>query len=492
MSAAVDGGPSGAGTSQAVGENGTDPSTMRQWWWVQQFSVAGAEGRGRPPQSYTLLSPLEFNVAVERALAALQGIWSRVTWKNRSYRFLNFQAFQMAQGKEIEDCGVEDVMAYMGMKAELKNSSKVEYLSTILDVGRHLKAKYMQDVQALLELRDAYRRASIHDVPHQARPISPSEVMQFWRSPAAGQYRVVVLLAWVLASRVDDIRRIEKDRVVFLGLKEWRRGPSSETAWSIMVDFSNELKSATQAPWALGSTALLLLPEDKRSLYEELQATWPREFDVTTDAVTRALKSVSESLSAHSLKRGAVEVLAQAAAEGTVDAAAIHVLAKHKGGETLSVPTSTTRYVSVTGRGEFPPSARSSVAHMVSREDSRVAAEIARAALYGSRMVKRAVREDVGDLPVHAKKVEPMNFDLLCRDAGDERLNFLRQRLYHPRVEPARRSFFAEIRPQDVEQLVAAGLIEAAPPGVCRWGVGVLGARAGKAPGAVYSVAQGS
>ena len=178
----------------------TTPGIMRQWF-LEHLTPPTPLHHGRSPHIFPTLTLQQYRSSVQEALKLMEGLWSQATWLNRAYRLTHFENFLQAQGKTAIEAESTDVLAFVGHKTHLKNSTRAEYLSTLLTLGRHLRATFMKDAPMLAELRDACKRASLHDQIKQARPILPTEVWRAWTCAASPQHRLVILLAFLLVAR---------------------------------------------------------------------------------------------------------------------------------------------------------------------------------------------------------------------------------------------------------------------------------------------------
>jgi len=147
-----------------------------------------------------------------------------------------------------------------------------------------------------------------------------------------------ILLAWKTASRWDDVTHLQRQNVTVLS-------PSR-----IIVQWS-QTKSTRAQPFR-ASTWTEIVDDDPRRLnplLEHLQSLRPTDpvTRLSTAQLIRLLRQFpdTQDLTAHSIKRGAIDVLVRAAAEGRLDRHIVCLMAKHKD-ELFEMPATTLRYVS--------------------------------------------------------------------------------------------------------------------------------------------------
>jgi len=152
---------------------------------------------------------------------------------------------------------------------------------------------------------------------------------------------VGLYLAWKTASRWDDIRNLgsaiilDFDQARQRMIIQWGRTKTNRRlefrpdSWTVVVEEDPQLAWL----WEMMRRVLL-----RRGV--------TRLIDHTTDQVRRLMRSTPGTvhLTGHSIKRGAIQMLVEAALDGKLDPRKIPLLAKHKD-ELHQFPSSTLRYV---------------------------------------------------------------------------------------------------------------------------------------------------
>lgn len=208
-----------------------------------------------------------------------------------------------------------------------------------LGVSANAAHQYLKTASAVLAFRE---RTSLQLASKQLR--AEGALLPKHQAPAIlraqlehavlRSHRLPLLLAWKSASRWDEISKL----IV----------PTSFIVMSpteIIVDWLQETKASRTDPHR-ASRFTVLLGSDVEELYHLLSQHPPGPItSLSTSALTRLLRRAfpGENLSAHSLKAGAMDVLAAAVVAGHISISEMSRIAKHK---TPSDPSATTlRYV---------------------------------------------------------------------------------------------------------------------------------------------------
>lgn len=181
--------------------------------------------------------------------------------------------------------------------------------------------------------------------PEQARPITPAELNflgeQAWRHDPTGRLALSLWLAWKTASRWADVAALSKKH--FLEIDVTRR--------QVVVQWGDLKTNRFKRFQATGLTVIELNedepPETLRCLQDLLRPLSPETIfcPMTTSQFRHWMQSFPRTrhLSAHSIKRGAIDQLITAAAAGKLDARLIPLVAKHQD-QLHQFPSSTLRY----------------------------------------------------------------------------------------------------------------------------------------------------
>ncbi len=152
--------------------------------------------------------------------------------------------------------------------------------------------------------------------------------------PSLLPHRLALLLAWKAAARWDEVQRLRlPESFVRIAVDE------------VIIDWGQATKATRLDPFRASRFAVLVGPSVDE-IFVLLSALPPGPVtSLPTGMLTSLLRAVfpAERPSAHSLKSGALDVLAGAAARGEITLAELSLLAKHKTGAE-ACPT-TLRYV---------------------------------------------------------------------------------------------------------------------------------------------------
>lgn len=255
--------------------------------------------------------------------ATLRGLWASSTWAQRQSLWRRLAAFCAASQLPLNDRSAALFILSLGVTAQTQHG----YASTLSALFGRLGLP-----NGLLSLMAAALRAQGALIPlHQARPMQREQLEQLL--PTLGRRDAVAMaLAWKTASRWSDIQRLIGRQVLLATPEE------------IIIDFSDRTKTSRSRPFA---PQLLVVVRGRwtAAIAEVLSRLLPQEplTQLTTADVEELLRPLG--LTAHSIKRGALNLVAAAAEEGRVDPSVLPLLARHKTDSPL-VQASVIRYVS--------------------------------------------------------------------------------------------------------------------------------------------------
>jgi len=195
---------------------------------------------------------------------------------------------------------------------------------------------YGETSQLLLLYAQAHNLQGGNIPEAQAGPMSRDQMISFRRTLPERE-AVAFWLAWKTASRWADILALKKENFVAVGPLD------------LIVHWGATLKTSRATPFAPQTLACVI---DTSPFFPTalrvLRSLRPDEHLtlLSTDQLRRLLRvhPPTATLSAHSIKRGALILLAQEAARGNLPAAVIPLIAKHKC-PAADFPASTIRYV---------------------------------------------------------------------------------------------------------------------------------------------------
>ena len=180
--------------------------------------------------------------------------------------------------------------------------------------------------------------------PEQAVPATPQQMQilmgHAWQHDSSGKFPLALWIMWKTASRADDMRGLTKKSILLV----------DNNNNQVVIEWG-DLKTNRQQRYR--NYSLTVLQEDTHpATLNILQGVLRRMkaddklFVMSTTTFRRWMQSFPQtrSLTAHSIKRGAINILAQHAAEGRFDPRLLAVVAKHQD-PLHAFPSTTLRYV---------------------------------------------------------------------------------------------------------------------------------------------------
>lgn len=225
--------------------------------------------------------------------------------------------------------------AQEGNTSDLWNQAMwVRFIST-LEVKTQGKHQYLKTASAILNLRDRgpLQMAMKGQVAagallpvHQAPAILHHELLH----PVLSAEILGVMTCWKTASRWDEITRLTRESFLFptnADLTNLQILPQD----IVIVDWLQDTKASRCDPHRASRYAVIVgrwateIRERVQALPQGAKIT-----NTTTAGLTRLLKTIRPSLSAHSIKAGALDVLAAAVVRGDLEEPIMARMAKHK------------------------------------------------------------------------------------------------------------------------------------------------------------------
>lgn len=255
----------------------------------------------------------------------VSGMWAASTMTQRKLLFDRWRTWCSRQGIAMtQDSAVLFVAA---TKTSLQ--AQLRYCMALSGTMRRLGLER----DALLTYGAALRSVGAAIPQHQALPI-PRQLLLDWAFRQERSLRLATLLAWKTASRWGDVINLSRKQVIFLSPRE------------IILDFFTNPKGRRADPFKPSRWAVITGPLTEE-IYDLIRARG--EFSKLTGVTTAQLDAIwrrgeLRDYSAHSIKRGAISHLFQAAAAGApIDLVALSCLAKHTTVTSL-VSSTTLRY----------------------------------------------------------------------------------------------------------------------------------------------------
>jgi hypothetical protein len=238
----------------------------------------------------------------------------------------------------LENLPTSAQMAHFIVHVRAKAATKASYASSLRSVA---KAMGVRQTPVLDLLSTALSVQAAHEPLQQARPVSHELGLRALQQDRTGRLWAALWVAWKTASRWDDVIHLTRRSFILVDTEakqvivEWgltkstRRQHFRPSSFTVIQD-DTTFASITQLQAVLSR----LKKEQPLTMMTTAQLrTW---FRTMPDA---------KHLTAHSIKRGAIDVLIRHAADGNLDARYIPLLAKHRDVQS-EYPTTTLRYVS--------------------------------------------------------------------------------------------------------------------------------------------------
>ena len=219
------------------------------------------------------------------------------------------------------------------MSTKVSRSAEAAYLSALGGIFG-----IMGEETGALKLVARGCRAGDDSSVRQARPASIEEVRKIVRGTKDARVAAAIALAWASASRIGDVVGLSKDNLLQVRNREEADGPRVIIGWRT-VPKGRRLEPFVQSAFCVVTG----------SFAEYLARTLPSLLERGTlvpegaSHVVKGMKEIVPTLSGHSVKRGAVEVLL--AVEPPVDSILLARVLKHASGAD-ALPRTTIRYAS--------------------------------------------------------------------------------------------------------------------------------------------------
>ena len=272
----------------------------------------------------------------QRVVQQLHHVWAETTWTARINLLARFK-------QHCSDNNIADPLACLDWAITTFVEATETSAATRLTYAKTLAALYHRfgHTTPILQLYQASLRNDGATIPtRQAVAATPAQVDWLMRrANNLGNQRLVAALfiQWKTASRWDEVMRLVGKSVVLASSDE------------IIIEWLDRTKSTRGDPFRPSSWAVIKHDRPMDSVVAMLQQLQPEEelTGWTTETFARWLKDdpCTEELSAHSFKRGAIEILVKLAAEQLISPQLIPLLAKHKSPLT-EFPSTTLRYAS--------------------------------------------------------------------------------------------------------------------------------------------------
>lgn len=257
------------------------------------------------------LAAVPIPTAAATLATTLTHIWAPSTLQDRQSLWARFNNFLTDHNLPLSD---QSAALYVSA-TDVLPSTKLTYAKSLMALFATLHIDC-----PILRLTAKGLRGEGALVPtHQATPISREHLLQLADSFSPSD-AAAVLLAWKTASRWDEVTRLTTDHII------------QRTAEEIIIDWKQDTKTSRLEPHRATSYTVISGDWTER-INRDLTRT-PHAFltRVSYDDLILRMTDLfpDRKYSAHSIKRGAMEVATIAAAANNVPPQTVGILAKHK------------------------------------------------------------------------------------------------------------------------------------------------------------------
>ena len=305
-------------------------------------SSSAAAAASSPPRRIISLNPV--TRTEQSALNVISSMWAQNTWSTRSRiwdHLIDFCKRNNLDPKQPQHLDYAIMLWTESTRSTTSVVTRLKYASDLAAVASRLGASV-----PVTRMYCAGLRASGGLIPLEQAPPINFEQLKKLRAAAASERNgdrlcAALFLAWKTASRWDEVSRITGASLIRLDNKE------------IIIEWLDRTKTTRSDPFRLDSfTTLIHEPQVPEAIMSTLRRLGRNEFltNRTTSWLDTWMARVlppnnnSSKVTAHSIKRGAMDFLALAVDHGHLDRIVLPVIAKHK--VDWDIPSTTLRYIS--------------------------------------------------------------------------------------------------------------------------------------------------
>jgi hypothetical protein len=321
----------------------TAPSIFRQ---LLQDTTSAHRLPDRGPQAPATL------LTEDSALRVIANMWAQSTWSQRNSNFLRFQEY--ARSINLDPLTQLDYAAVLwceSLRTTALPASRLTYSKQLTSLARQIGVP-----TPISRMYQAGLRSSGALIPqHQAPPIHFPQLQELQRA-ALAQIRAETLLRldatqsslherlytllfimWKSASRFDESSRVTKQHIVQM------------TETEIVIHWSDQTKTSRSDPFRPDLYVIIahqprvppVVAATLRNLRDG-EILFPKTSSWFDQWLHRTLPD--SNITAHSIKAGALTLLAHAVEHNLIDIKMIPLLAKHKTNSPV-LPSTTIRYL---------------------------------------------------------------------------------------------------------------------------------------------------
>lgn len=264
------------------------------------------------------------HTAATRVASSLQAVWAPSTLRQRQGLWQRFEAWLRFHGRTMTDHNATLFVETTAAEVQGKH----QYAKTLMAVLNRMRIP-----TEMLSMYAAGLRAQGALVPQQqSAPISRSQLTAMM-TQVAPRLQAAMALAWKTASRWDEIHNLQGCNFVLISPQE------------IIIDWARITKMTRSNPYR-ASKYTVVIGDLTATIAATIRGILPNESLTTVDAAQMErflLQSLGPGYGAQSFKHGAMNVLAQAAANGLLETHLLALVAKHK--MTTELSAMTVRYI---------------------------------------------------------------------------------------------------------------------------------------------------
>lgn len=279
-----------------------DPITPRFNDFFQQHLE---EHKPRNPR--TTYSATDWNSLEKSTQSFLAGVLEDTTWDSYSRVWADLERFAMTHHRPMNEW-TSVVWLYHLITDKDRNvglSAIYQYAKTISAVAGRQDDDAEWPGNLLAAAKKVLTKMGARIPDEQAEPATKEEVMKFVRtSRERKETKLLIYLAWKSASRADDMRKLNPHDITEvthqgrpLIILRWRPKALKDLG-------SGRLKNGGNG---LGHSCVVDMGEDHREMMDFLKTRQRCVTEMSTEEMGRILKKIRPDLSAHSLKRGALQ-----------------------------------------------------------------------------------------------------------------------------------------------------------------------------------------
>jgi integrase len=273
------------------------------------------------------------------AMNIIRNMWQTSTWKTRRNTWDRMQEFADANNLDpLQHLDWAATLFAESTRATTVPATRLKYVSDLRSIAK----RFGIETPICSMYASGLRNSGALIPQNQARPATLDEMHKLARAAMDVRHGhrlyAALFLAWKTASRWSEISRLRKD--MFLEVSQQR----------IIISWRDQTKTTRADPFRPDSWAIVIhdpaiplrVVQAIQELDDQDQWLWSR----TTEWFDRWAAKIVPGLTAHSIKSGAVGVLAEAVVAQKLSQKLLSRIAKHKmTGDSETAATTTIKYI---------------------------------------------------------------------------------------------------------------------------------------------------